>query len=937
MKAGLIILPIFINALRKLPVKARLNISASLNQRHPKITTMERRRFLKSTGFLSAAGFLNSALPLMAGPFTDKDFLNGRFPADKKLDPAWLKSLYERGEATVYRKTKNELRYIGMPVGGICCGCVYVGGDGRLWLWDIFNQNPLGAVTRTLPIALESFNLKEIDNVHGSLYLQPLNGKSPLQQGFSLSIKRNGTTFIKRLREDDWDEVIFEATYPVATIRYISHHLPLEVSVKAFSPFIPGNADDSGLPATIQAVTLKNTGEEDVLIEVAGWLENKLLLNSEKGGGDFLRVNGIAGANTFKGVALQCTTADEELRKAPDMGNMYFTCIQKDARYIEDVNTGADESAYKIRDLIEPTEKAPVAGVIISRHLEPGAAAELDFIISWHLPAVSFDRSENPRTKKMTVQGADTRYYVNRFPDARFVAGYIVQHYQSLKGETLRWKQTWYDSTLPWWFMERTFMNISALATTTTHRFRSGRYYAWEGVGCCHGSCTHVYQYAHAVSRIFPELERDTRERVDLGMAYNPETGMIGFRGEKTGPSIDGQAGTVLRFYREHQMSPDYGFLRKNWSKIRKAVIFVMEQDKNGDGMEDTPMQNTLDARWHGEISWVVGLCIAGVKAGQAMAEEMNDTAFAELCRNYAEKGSRNMEAHLYNGEYFIHRPDPAVGKKEIGSFNTCHIDQVYGQSWAWQVNLGRILDKEKTMSALRALWKYNYMPDVGPYIKIHNGGRFYAVAGEGGMVMNTNPSNEENPYGNAKAWQVAYFSECMSGFEHAVASHMMAEGMTQEALVLTRSVHDRYHAYKRNPFNEIECSDHYGRAMASYGTFISACGFTYHGPKGHIGFAPALTPENFRAPFTTAEGWGTYSQQRNDHSFSAQLKMAYGELTIKKFTVELDSGHKAGSVKMMLNNKVIPCHFSQSDTQGEIQLNYPVLIKPGEQISINI
>jgi hypothetical protein len=112
------------------------------------------------------------------------------------------------------------------------------------------------------------------------------------------------------------------------------------------------------------------------------------------------------------------------------------------------------------------------------------------------------------------------------------------------------WKKTWYDSSLPWWFMERTFLNISTLATTTAHRFESGRFYAWEGVGCCEGTCMHVWQYAHAMGRIFPSIERDTRERVDLGLSLQSD-GMIWYRGEVVkGPAIDGQAGTILLIYR---------------------------------------------------------------------------------------------------------------------------------------------------------------------------------------------------------------------------------------------------------------------------------------------------------------------------------------------------------------------------------------------------
>ncbi len=896
---------------------------------------MERRKFLKATSLLTAAGFFSTRFPLIAGPFNKEDFFNSYFPSDKKLDAAWLNSLYERGEVTTYSKSKNELRYIGMPVGGICAGCVYLGGDGRLWLWDIFNQNQFGVVTKILPIKLDSFGMKEIKNSEGTLYLEPLTQASPFQQGFALVITHNGKTVTKRLQQEDWDEVLFEATYPIATVKYMDNNLPLEISLKAFSPFIPGNDLDSGLPATIQSISIKNTSSSNIKIEVVGWMENKTLLYAEKTHKDFTRENVVLNSKSCKGVTLGYRTDNKALDKEADAGNMFLAAINQNAKCVADVSKAEGKWAGVFKKLVKPVDGSPIAGVYSTHNLSPNKTITADFAITWYMPNLSFYSKGNPQG--MTVQGAETQYYSTHFSSAQAVAEYIAGKYDTLKHQTVLWQETWYASTLPHWFLERTFSNISTLATTTSHRFQSGRFYAWEGVGCCHGTCTHVYQYAHAMSRVFPELERDMRERVDLGISFDPKTGSIAIRGEQTGPSIDGHAGTILRIYREHQMSGDDSFLKKNWSKIKQAVIFLMAQDKNNDGMEDTPMENTLDALWSGEIAWIVGLCIAGVRAGQAMAEEMNDTDFAKKCAQYVELGKKNMEQYLFNGEYFIHRPDPNVEKKEIGSFNTCHIDQVYGQSWAWQVGLDRVIGKEKTMSALRALWKYNYMPDVGPYIKVHKDGRFYALAGEGGMVMNTNPRNDENPYGNAKAWQVGYFSECMSGFEHQVAAHMMAEGMVEEALVLTRSIHDRYHAAKRNPFNEIECSDHYGRAMASYGTFITACGFTYHGPKGHIGFSPKIAPDNFKAPFTAAEGWGTYSQQRTSTTFNGSLAVAHGKLKVRKVSVDLEQGHKAGNATLTLNGKTIACNITQTDTRCEITINEPQVINENQSLVLQI
>ena len=121
-----------------------------------------RRRFLQAVGAGTAALF-GPRLPAVAGPFTPADF-ERLVPADKKLSPEWVRSLTERGSPARWRGA--ELEKIGMPVGGVGAGQLYLGGDGRLWHWDVFNQpHPTG-------------------DAH---YANPPGPASPLDQGFALS------------------------------------------------------------------------------------------------------------------------------------------------------------------------------------------------------------------------------------------------------------------------------------------------------------------------------------------------------------------------------------------------------------------------------------------------------------------------------------------------------------------------------------------------------------------------------------------------------------------------------------------------------------------------------------------------------------------------------------------------------------------------------
>ena len=192
-------------------------------------------------------------------------------PLDKRLSEAWLRNLTTRGEPEIL--SGDDLKYIGMPVGGLCAGLVYLGGDGKLWLWDIFNRNTMEKKV--------TYGGKTFGNRDGSLYVEPLVPRAPFAQGFAIKYKSDSHSGQKTLDSaGGWQEITFHGTYPMATVRYQDRGVPVIVKLEAFSPFIPLNADDSSLPATAMRYTVTNSGNSTAQIELAGWLENTVLSRS---------------------------------------------------------------------------------------------------------------------------------------------------------------------------------------------------------------------------------------------------------------------------------------------------------------------------------------------------------------------------------------------------------------------------------------------------------------------------------------------------------------------------------------------------------------------------------------------------------------------------------------------------------------------------------
>jgi non-lysosomal glucosylceramidase len=206
-------------------------------------------------------------------------------------------------------------------------------------------------------------------------------------------------------------------------------------------------------------------------------------------------------------------------------------------------------------------------------------------------------------------------------------------------------------------------------------------------------------------------------------------------------------------------------------------------------------------------------------------------------------------------------------------------------------------------------------------------------------LLMCTFPRSDWD-YAQAKGkgpdWAAGYFNECMNGFEYEVAGHMIWEGMVTEGLAVTRAIHDRYHASRRNPWNEVECGDHYARSMASYGVFLAACGFEYDGPKQHLGFAPRLTPENFKAAFTGAEGWGTFTQKQEQRRLEGEVKAQWGKLKLRTLSLSVANGTPV-SARASLGTKEVAVKMSREGQRVLLSFTESVVIKAGEALTVRL
>lgn len=827
----------------------------------------------------------------------------------------------------------EHLTQVSFPLGGIGAGCIGLAGNGRLIDWEIFNQRSnKGASNGMSHFAVRAEKDGKIVDariLNGDLtgsYLGEFTKKERAYHGWGWGPSAASLAGMPHFRD-----CTFKGEFPVAEIEFQDEAFPGTAVMTAWSVFVPGDSQNSGLPAACFEIAVRNTTAETLDYTCSGVLSNPwpaipaavhellrrngtttLFLNSGLPEDDF----------NYGNMAISTDAEDVSWQQYWFRGGW---CDPLEVFWHDFTTPGKMKNRIYAPDSSQRSKSGKDTGGIAAHFtLDPGKEKCIRFIITWYSPWAKNDWDDGIE-ERMAKQGFKGKnlwrsYYTTVWKNADNAAQALWKNYDLLRQGTFAFHDALFSTTIPPMALDGISANISILKTPTLLRLEDGTVWGWEGLGwdygSCSGSCSHVWNYAQALSLLFPDLERTIRES-QFAWNFDPNGGLhfrlhlpLGLHAGTSGhPAVDACFGEVLKTFREWKVSGDSAWLKKIWPSVRKAMEYTWsgknpdKWDPERSGVITGRQHHTLDMELFGPTAWLSGHYLAALKAVSEMAEVCGEPEFGRECLELFEKGRQWVDSHLFNGEYYIQQInlkdrsrlegfkylDPETNnwddpvktywdeehgeiKYQIG--NGCEIDMHLPQWYASLYGIGEVFSRDHIRSTLNAVYRHNYVPRMRDIV---NSWRTFSLNDESGTLICTWPETEGKP-----TIPLPYHQETMTGFEWAAAAHLIMLGELDKGLEMIEAVRRRYDGLRRNPWNEIECGSNYARAMASYGLLQAYSGFRYDMTRGLIGFAPKITGD-FSTFWSLGTVWGTYMKTESQ----VKIKILYGTMNLNR--LELD------------------------------------------------
>ena len=803
----------------------------------------------------------------------------------------------------------NEyLNQVAFPMGGIGAGMICLEGTGAFshvslrHKPEVFNE----------PLMFAALHVK------GAPTARVLEGLAPMRKAFGApgAGKGRGDRSYGLPR---FAKASFTTRFPFGLVQLTDPAMPVTVTLTGWSPFVPLDADSSSLPVAAVEYTIKNRTMRPLKSVFSFHAKNFLAISGTEG----QAVKPIRGGFVLS--QARAKSADEA----------YFAAFTPEAATSVDCGWfrgGWYDPLTRVWDTL-------AAGQVISRcpHLDgpasPGASFYVPFMLSahakktvrllmtWYIPGSSLTcgttSSDTACASGGTVGNCHDKthkkpdtyvpWYAARFGSINQVVRYWQTAYDKLRERSRRFSDCFYDTTLPPEVVEAVAANLTILKSPTVLRQHDGRLWGWEGcgdtTGSCHGSCTHVWNYAQALCHLFPDLERTLRETEFL--VNQDAHGHQTFRSSLPirppdhtfHAAADGQLGGIMKTYREWRISGDTAWMSRLWPRVRQSLDYcIATWDPGHAGTLVEPHHNTYDIEFWGADGMCTSFYLGALAAAVAMGKTLGDEV--ALYEELLARGHKAMATTLWNGTWFIqkvqweglHAGDPVNNPSTINSMGYtpeaqailrkdgpkyqygagCLSDGVLGDWIARCCGLGPVVDEKKTAKHLASVFKHNFRESLADHANPQRSG--YAFGQEGGLLLCSWPK------GGKPSLPFPYSDEVWTGIEYQVAAHLIMTGRVREGVQVVAAARKRYDGRYRNPFNEYECGHWYARAMSSYSLLQALSGARYDATDKTLYLQPAVKGD-FKAFLSTATGFGTVGV-RNGKPF---LKVVSGRIEVAR------------------------------------------------------
>ncbi len=841
----------------------------------------------------------------------------------------------------VLKKYKgDQLTEVAMPLGGIGTGTISIGGRGDLKDWEMANRGALGWVP--------AVKLVEPTIANGpffAMYYKPQGqnkGELRLLEGPIAAKNSYGDwgSDVLNAGFPRFDETEFNAAYPLAQVQFKKNNIPLSVRLETFNPMIPGDVNNSSLPVAVLRYVVKNTSNKTMEVSVCGMIPNFIgmdgwtsKLKSNKNEfkqnknlqGLFMYSDSLDKSDVNWGTLALTTTSHGKVTYRRTWAKLGWNWTFRE--FIDDfTNDGELSEAFAeknkknqvsgtIEDLMGATKRddlaTPPATLAVKETLAPGEEKAITFFITWHFPnRRGWDSGNGAYSWGYGTKEIVGNYYTNNFIDAWDVAVKVTPEMPLLERRTVDYVSAFCKSNIPEVIKEAALFNSVNMRCQTLFRTKDGYPFGFEGTGSVNGTllggekssgwgfgtCSHVWNYESAIPFLFGDLSMKFRE-VEFLYTVNDNGGQshrvglpLATNSKKFNHwAADGQMGTIVKIYRDWQLSGKDDELSKMWPNIKKSMAFAWtgHWDTNKDGVMEGPQHNTMDIEYYGPNPQMSAWYLAALKAAKEMGLYMRDESFANECAGLYEKGRAWVDKNLFNGEYYeqiIPKDNNRIAQIGKG----CLVDQLVGQYLAHTAGLGYVLDKGHQQKTLQSIMKYNWVSDFNNHT---NTFRSFALGKEQGLIM------ASYPHGELLDFPFPYYTELMTGFEYSTGVHMIYEGQKREGLKIFEAIRNRYDGRKRNPFNEGEYGHRYARAMASWAGVLAWTGFQYSAVTKTMKF------NDIPGTFFWSNGYafGTVNIKKNNRVTDVTLSVIEGKVELTQFDLV-----NKGSHQFLMNTTVL-------------------------------